>query len=281
MSWPRDTGTGHGQDDDEEVKHPSIDADIEIPDRLPPIGDVAGRRVVITGASRGLGRVVGTAFARAGARLCLVARNPTTLQLMVDGLPGAHLACSGDVRDAEFNERVADTVVAEYGGLDVWISNAGISPAFGGPLKTDPEVWREIIDVNLTGAFLGARAAARVMTGGGKIIMTGSVLGERPRRGLGAYSASKAGLSALAKALALDLGPKGILVNVVAPGWFYSPMAGDWRRPEHEAGILDHTSLHRWGSGADLPGVYLFLASDASSFITGAIITVDGGYVLV
>ena len=108
--------------------------------------------------------------------------------------------------------------MAEWGGVDVWICNAGISPVVAGPAQDLAAVWREVLDVNLTGAFLGARAAARVMTDGGRLIFTGSVLGERPREGLAAYSASKAGLVGLAKALALDLAPAGITVNVVAPG---------------------------------------------------------------
>ena len=107
-----------------------------------------------------------------------------------------------------------------------------------GPLDTDPAVWRQILDVNLTGAFLGARAAARVMGDGGRLILTGSVLGERPRRGLAAYSASKAGLVGLAKGLALDLAPAGITVNVVAPGWFDSPLAQPWKdSPELGAAV--------------------------------------------
>src|SRR5690606_10071591 len=149
-------------------------------------------------------------------------------------------------------ESVADAVAAEWGGADVWICNAGISPIVAGPRETDPAVWREIVDVNLTGAFLGARAAARVLGDGGRIIFTGSVLGERPRTGLAAYSASKAGLVGLAKALALDLAPAGITVNVVAPGWFDSPMAGGWKRnPELAASITGHTAQGRWGAPAD------------------------------
>ncbi len=257
-----------------------LDADIAVPDRFPPIGDVTGLRVVITGASRGLGRVLAAAFAGRGARLCLAARNREMLLEVSASLPGRHTVCAGNVADVDFNERLADTAVSELGGLDVWISNAGISPVFGGPLRTTPEQWREVIEVNLTGAFLGARAAARVMSDGGRIIMTTSVLGERPRRGLSAYSASKAGLIGLTKALALDLAPRRITVNAVAPGWFHSPLAGEYRKPENEGEILSHTALRRWGTGTDLPAAYLYLASEAAAFVTGTVLAVDGGYLL-
>jgi NAD(P)-dependent dehydrogenase (short-subunit alcohol dehydrogenase family) len=238
--------------------------------------------VVVTGAGRGLGRLLAHAFSQGGARVALVARTETELKTVADELPGPSLVVSGDVTDDEFNAVVARAVVAEWAGIDVWICNAGISPILAGPLETDPEVWREILDVNLTGAFLGARAAARVMPDGGRLIFTGSVLGERPREGLAAYSASKAGLVGLAKGLALDLAPSGITVNVVAPGWFDSPLAARWKNsPELAAGVLGHTAQRRWGASTDLAGAYLFLASDSSAFVTGAVLNVDGGYLLV
>jgi len=121
-----------------------------------------------------------------------------------------------------------------------------------------------------------------VMRAGSRLIFTGSVLGERPRAGLTAYSASKAGLVGMAKGLALDLAPAGITVNVVAPGWFDSPLAERWKNsPELGAGVLAHTAQQRWGASTDLSGAYQFLASDASAFVTGTVINVDGGYLLV
>ena len=255
---------------------------IDIPASFAGAADVSGKRVVITGAGRGLGRLLAHAFSQGGARVALVARTETDLKAVAAELPGPSLVIGGDVTDEECNEAVADATVAEWGGVDVWICNAGISPVVAGPLETDPEVWREILDVNLTGAFLGARAAARVMREGSRLIFTGSVLGERPRRGLTAYSASKAGLVGLAKGLALDLAPSGITVNVVAPGWFDSPLAEGWKnRPELAAGVLEHTAQRRWGAPTDLAGAYQFLASDASAFVTGTVLTVDGGYLLV
>jgi NAD(P)-dependent dehydrogenase (short-subunit alcohol dehydrogenase family) len=255
---------------------------IEIPASFAGVADVIGKRVVITGASRGLGRLLAHAFSQGGARVALVARNEVDLKAVAAELPGPSLVHCGNVTDDEFNQAVADVTVAEWGGVDVWICNAGISPILAGPLRTDPSVWREILEVNLTGAFLGARAAARVMRDGARLIFTGSVLGERPRAGLTAYSASKAGLVGMAKGLALDLASSGITVNVVAPGWFDSPMAEQWKNsPELGAGVLGHTAQRRWGASTDLAGAYLFLASDASAFVTGTVLTVDGGYLLV
>jgi NAD(P)-dependent dehydrogenase (short-subunit alcohol dehydrogenase family) len=254
---------------------------IEIPRSFPDEAEVTGKRVVITGAGRGLGALLAHAFSHAGALVSLVARTEKDLKSVAEALPGPSLWLSGDVTDEDFNEAVADATVAEWGGVDVWICNAGISPIVAGPRQIDPSVWREVLEVNLTGAFLGARAAARVMGEGGRLIFTGSVLGERPREGLTAYSASKAGLVGMAKGLALDLAPAGITVNVVAPGWFDSPLADGWKsNPELAAGIIGHTAQRRWGTPTDLAGAYQFLASDASSFVTGTVLNVDGGYLL-
>jgi NAD(P)-dependent dehydrogenase (short-subunit alcohol dehydrogenase family) len=261
---------------------PQTTAQIEIPTTFPDPGAVTGKRVVLTGASRGLGLLLAHAFSQGGASVALVARTEKDLKAVAEAIPGPSLVLSGDVTDEEFNEAVADATVAEWGGVDVWICNAGISPVVAGPRQTDAVVWRQVVEVNLTGAFLGARAAARVLGEGGRLIFTASVLGERPRKGLSAYSASKAGVVGMAKALALDLASAGISVNVVAPGWFDSPLANGWKSdPERSAAITAHTALQRWGSPADLSGAYQFLASDASAFVTGTVLTVDGGYSLV
>lgn len=254
---------------------------MEIPASFPDPGDVRGKRVVITGASRGLGSLLAHAFSSAGASVALVARTACHLESLAADLPGPAIAIVGDVTDEDFNESVADAVVAEWGGLDVWICNAGISPVVAGPREIDLAVWRRVLDVNITGAFLGSRAAARVMGRGGRLIFTGSVIGERPRQGLAAYSASKAGLVGMAKSLALDLAPAGITVNVVAPGWFDSPLADGWKQnPALSDAIVGHTAQRRWGAPTDLAGAYQFLASDASAFVTGTVLSVDGGYLL-
>lgn len=240
-----------------------------------------GKRVVVTGASRGLGKVIAAAFARAGARVALVARGRDELEAVAGELGGDVLVCPADVGDPDGNGAVVEAVEQAWGRVDVWVANAGISPVVAGVLDTQAQDWRRIQRVNLDGAFFGAQAAARSMVGGGggRIIVTTSVLGERPRRGLAAYSASKSGANAMVQALALDLAPHEITVNAVAPGWFDSPMAEGWmQNPELEKRILDHTALRRWGRSEDLPGAYLFLASDAAAYITGTVLTVDGGY---
>ncbi|MFF3567592.1 SDR family NAD(P)-dependent oxidoreductase [Nocardia jiangxiensis] len=242
---------------------------------------ISGRRVVITGAGRGLGRVLATAFDAAGARLGLVARSERSLREVADSLHGDPLVCPGDVRAAGFNESVAENMRERFGGVDVWIANAGVSPQVSTVEQTDPEVWRDIIDVNLTGAFLGARAAAAVLGEGGRIIVTGSVIGQRPRPGLAAYAASKGGVQALVQTLAQELGPRAITVNAVALGWFDTGMGAHWHRDtERESDIVGHTALGRWGVAEDLPGVYLFLSGAGAAYVTGATITVDGGYSL-
>jgi NAD(P)-dependent dehydrogenase (short-subunit alcohol dehydrogenase family) len=243
--------------------------------------NVSGRRVVITGAGRGLGRVLAAAFDAAGARLGLVARSEAALKEVADSLHGDPLVRVGDVRDAEFNESVAAGMVERFGGVDAWICNAGVSPGVTAVAETTPAAWREIIDVNLTGTFLGARAGSAVMEDGGRIIVTGSVLGDRPRAGLAAYSASKGGAHSLVAALAQELGPRGITVNAVALGWFDAGLGAHWRRDaQRDTDIVAHTALRRWGTPADLPGIYLFLASESSAYVTGTTITVDGGYSL-
>ena len=255
---------------------------MDIPASFAGGADVTGKRVVITGAGRGLGRLLAHAFSQGGACVALAARTESDLKSVAADIPGPSVVCCGDVTDGDFNEALADATVAEWGGVDVWICNAGISPVLAGPLGTDPSVWRQVLEVNLTGAFLGARAAARVMGQGGRLIFTGSVLGERPRAGLSAYSASKAGLVGLAKGLALDLASAGITVNVIAPGWFDSPLAQRWKdSSELGDGVIGHTAQRRWGASSDLAGAYQFLASDTAAFVTGTVLNVDGGYLLV
>ncbi len=221
-------------------------------------------------------------LAEAGARIALAARTYADLAETAELVGAEVLLIPLDVRDQGANDEAVQTVVNAWGGLDVAILNAGISPVCVDPIQLNPQTWRDILDVNLSGVFYGACAAARVMQPGSRIIATGSVLGERPMAGLTAYSASKAGLVGLMKALAIDFAPRGVTVNAVAPGWFHSGLATPWLNDEgRTAQILGHTALKRWGSTEELLGAFRFLASDASSFVTGAVFNVDGGYTAV
>ncbi|MGC5255711.1 SDR family NAD(P)-dependent oxidoreductase [Gordonia sp. DT218] len=243
--------------------------------------EVTGKRVVITGAGRGLGAVLARAFDDAGAQLVLAGRTRSALDEVAGGLGRRPVIVAGDVRDAEFGEAIADAGEQAYGGIDVWVANAGISPAVTDAQTLSTEVWREIVDVNLTGVFLGARVASRVLSDGGRIIVTSSVLGERPKSGLSAYAASKRAIHALVETLAQELGHRSITVNAVALGWFDVGLGALWNHDRSRGDeVIRHSALKRLGSDSDLPGVYLFLASSASAFVTGTTITVDGGYSL-
>ncbi len=199
---------------------------IDIPDTFAEPSSVAGKRVVITGAGRGLGSVLAHAFSRSGARVALVARTEKDLKAVAADLPGPP-SPSAATSPTRTSTRPSPTPPWPSGAASTCGSPTPASPRSSPvPARPTPAIWRRVLDVNLTGAFLGARAAARVMGEGGRLIFTGSVLGERPREGLTAYSASKAGLvghgqGPRARPGALPASPS----NVVAPGWFESPLA--------------------------------------------------------
>lgn len=243
--------------------------------------DIAGRRVVITGAGRGLGAVLARSFDEAGAHLGLVARSRDALGEVAATLAREPLVAAGDVRDAAFNDEVAQGMLDRFGGVDVWIANAGVSSPPVDVVDVLAKDWSKVIDVNLTGTFLAAKTAARVLSEGGRFIVTSSVIGTRPRTGLAAYASSKAAVNALVQTLAQELGPRGVTANSVALGWFDTGLGAHWHgAADRHDDIVGHTALRRWGTPMDLPGIYLFLASEASAYVTGTTITVDGGYSL-
>lgn len=243
--------------------------------------NLQGRRIVLTGATGGIGRMLAPGFVAAGAKVALVARSQGPLEEMCAELGDNVTSCVADVSVAEDNEAVVEHVSRLWGGLDVWVANAGISPVVKDAAKMSNEDFLNVLNVNLVGAFWGARAALRVLPEGGRIIMTSSVLGQRARRGFSAYVASKAGMEGMVRALALDGASKGITVNAVAPGWFDSPLAEPWVSDERLAGeILSHVPMKRWGQPDDIVGAYAFLASRDSDFVTGSVLAVDGGYLL-
>ena len=237
---------------------------------------------MITGAGRGLGSVLATAFDAAGARLALVARSKPALEDVAGQLAGDHLVCAGDVRDELFNETVAERMTERFGGMDVWIANAGVSREDPDITRLSPAAWREVIDTNLTGTFLGARAAAARMGAGGRIIVTGSVLGDRPHGRLAAYSASKGGVHALVRSLAQELGPRQITANAVALGWFETGLGAllAARRATASRTSRGTPPSAAGGRRPTCPASTCSSPPPPSAYITGTTITVDGGYSL-
>jgi 3-oxoacyl-[acyl-carrier protein] reductase len=188
-----------------------------------------------------------------------------------------------DVTDSAALERLPGEVVARHGRLDIVVSNAGITRDQL-LMRMKREDWDAVLATNLTAAFTLAQAAMRPMLKqrGARIVAISSVVGQMGNAGQTNYAASKAGLIGFSKALAREVASRGITVNVVAPGWFDSPLANGWKQdPELADGILGHTAQRRWGAPTDFAGAYQFLASDASAFVTGTVLSVDGGYLLV
>lgn len=244
---------------------------------------LAGKVAIVTGGSRGLGLEIAEGLAEAGARLVICARREQWLTPALDELQRAGFEADGltcDVTDPAQVAAVVTRAIDRFGKVDILVNNAGIS--WGERPETMPvDKWRQVIDTNLTGAFLFAQAAARDMLprGDGRIINIASVAGlfslaNGPH--YAAYAASKAGLMGLTRELAATWGRQGIRVNAIAPGFFHSRLA-DPVIPLIEDDIKSHNPIPRVGRGGELKGVAVFLASDASSYITGQTLAVDGG----
>jgi len=240
---------------------------------------LAGRTALVTGASAGLGRHFARLLARHGATVVVAARRVPQLAALVaeiDSSGGTAHAVALDVRSPEAVERA----VATAGPLDVVVNNAGIAitkPA----LDTDEAAWQQVLDTNLSGAFRVARAAARAMVEagrGGSIVNIASILAFRVAKQVPAYVAAKAGLVRLTEALALELAPRGIRVNAIAPGYIETDLNREFLCSPAGQAMQARIALRRFGAAADLDGALLLLASDAGAYITGATIVVDGGH---
>jgi NAD(P)-dependent dehydrogenase (short-subunit alcohol dehydrogenase family) len=243
--------------------------------------EMVDRVVVITGASRGIGERLAESFSRAGASLGLLARDETAVKDLADRLaePAVPVAC--DVADEESVADAFARLADRLGRIDSVVANAGIAPGSGRAQTLDTDTWRSIVEVNLTGTFLTARAAHPHLaaSGAGRLVLTSSVMAALPRRGLAAYAASKAGVEGLARALAADWASDGITVNAVAPGFFDAGMGTAFSESERLRGqVSSRTPLGRFGEPEELAEVVQFLAGAASGYVTGQVLAVDGGY---
>jgi NAD(P)-dependent dehydrogenase (short-subunit alcohol dehydrogenase family) len=245
--------------------------------------DLSGRTAIVTGGSRGLGREMAEGLAEAGASLMLCARRAEWLDETVEEFRGRGYRVEGklcDVSKADEIQTVVDETVKTFGKIDVLINNAGIS--WGAmPEEMPLEKWQKVLDVNLTGCFLFAQSVGREMLkrNSGSIINITSVSGitSFPNGPFYAgYVASKAGLIGLTRELATSWGRKGIRVNAIAPGFFRSRLA-DAVIDIYERSIQENNAIPRIGDEGELKGAAVFLASDASSYMTGQTIVVDGG----
>jgi len=246
--------------------------------------DLTGKTAIVTGGGTGIGRQMAQGLAEAGANLVLCARKAERCEQAASeleqlGVRAIGLGC--DVRDPEQVRKVVETAVDELGGVDVLVNNAGT--VWGASPEDMPlEGWQKVIDVNLSGVFLFSQAAGRVMIGrgGGVIVNIASVAGLQggPPEIMNtiAYNASKGGVIAFTRDLACKWAQHGIRVNAIAPGWFPSDMSG-YVLERHEERLKQHIPLGRFGGPHDLEGVVVFLASDASAYVTGHTLVVDGG----
>ncbi|MFE0019450.1 SDR family NAD(P)-dependent oxidoreductase [Amycolatopsis sp. NPDC059021] len=249
--------------------------------RDPALPDLTGKVALITGAGGGIGQAIALRFARAGAAVVLhhhrSAGNATTLAGRIADEGGKTLVVSGDLTDERTCHRIVEQAVTAAGRLDALVNNAGIQPVE--PLATmSAASWRELVDVNLTGAFLCTQAAVTALRehGGGSVTHIASIEGTQPAPGHAHYSASKAGLIMHARAAALEYGEFGVRVNSVSPGLIDRPgLAEDW--PEGLERWNRAAPLGRAGRGRDVGDACVFLASDMASWITGHNLVVDGG----
>ncbi len=245
--------------------------------------DLTGKTAIVTGGSRGLGKEMAEGLAEAGASVMLCARREEWLTETLDEFRNRGFKAEGktcDVSNAEDVQAVVDETINKFGKVDILVNNAGIS--WGAMPEDMPlEKWQKVLDVNLTGCFLMAQACGREMlkNNSGSIINIASIAGITSSANgpfYSGYAASKAGLIGLTRELAASWGRRGIRVNAIAPGFFHSRLA-DAVIDLYERSVQENNIIPRIGNEGELKGTAVFLASDASSYITGQTIIVDGG----
>ena len=242
-----------------------------------------GKVSVVTGASRGIGRAIALGLADAGSDVAVAARTENDLETLVreiEALGRKALAVPTDVLDRSAIGTLLDRAIDELGGLDVLVNNAG-GTRFVAPITTlRPEGWDKIIDLNLNAVFHATQLAAQRMVarGGGSIIQISSVAGVQGAEGLSFYSAAKAGVRLMTQAVARELASSGVRLNSIAPGWIATDLnVNMWSDEGVRKSMEDMIPMGRLGKADEIVGPAVFLASDASSFVTGATLLVDGG----
>lgn len=245
--------------------------------------DLSGRVAIVTGASRGLGQYFGRALARAGANLVITSRHLPDLsdfKAEIEGLGRRALPVQMDVLSHADIQHMVEATIDEYGRVDILVNNAGLNirkPS----LEVSWEDWDTILDTNLKGQFFCAQSVAGHMieNGYGRIINIGSCTSVFGMEGIVPYTASRGGVLQMTKALAAEWGRYGVTVNVLAPGWFKTNQnASLYENQEWLDYLVDRIPVKRPGEPHDLDGSIVFLASDASEYITGQILLVDGGF---
>jgi 3-oxoacyl-[acyl-carrier protein] reductase len=242
------------------------------------------KRAIISGASSGVGRAAAIRFAREGWDVCLTARRAAELVHLRDELPhGLHLVCPGDYSDPATSERIGAEISAQWGAIDALINCAGIYiPVHS--IDTPMEQWRPAFEIMVNGALYLTRMAVPRMAGGGRIVHVTSIHAERAEALASGYAMAKAAINQLCRVLALELAQRGILVNAIAPGFIDTPMSvidgvneleSDWFKRNYALG--HHLPLRRAAQPEEIAGVAYFLAGPDASYITGQVITVDGG----